>query len=723
MTPMQMEDLHFTVDADGIAIIALDVADKPMNVITPALQHALREAVERVAGDAAIKGAVITSAKADFMAGADIKAMETMFDSLGADLGKVYREQSRPFSETLRRMETCGKPFAAALNGSALGGGLEVALACHYRVAADDPKLILSLPEVTIGLIPGAGGTQRLPRLIGIQKAVPLMLQGKRLAPREALALGVIHEAVAADHVLAQARSWVLEKGDPVQPWDRKDFAAPGGSDARVRSLAQFYNLTATQIANSTQHNNPAPITLLSVVARGMSCPMDAALRVESRGFTQVFTSPVARNMMRTLFVSRGKCEKLAGRPREVAPAQIRSVGIVGAGLMGAGIAQVSAQAGMDVIMLDASLAQAEAAKQKLAQAFRKQIEKGRMQPEQSESLLARIRPAGDYAALADCDLVVEAVFEDRGVKNEVFAKARAAMRADAILASNTSSLPISGLAKDHPHPERFIGLHFFSPVDRMALIEVVRGRKTSDQTLAHALDYVKRLRKTPIVVNDSHGFFTTRVIGSYINEAVGMLSEGISPALIDNAAKLAGFPIGPLALTDELTIELGYHASTQYKADLGDKWVEGHGYRVYEKFVIGLDRKGRRYGAGFYDYKDGKRVLWAGMKDVYPQIAESPSAQELGLRMLYIQALEAARAFEEGVITDPGEGDVGAVLGIGFPMHTGGPFALMDTAGLPGFVAACAKMARRHGPRYRPSRWLRARAAQGLAFYPKAAG
>ncbi|MDB5969910.1 MAG: 3-hydroxyacyl-CoA dehydrogenase [Hydrocarboniphaga sp.] len=715
-----MADLHCSIDADGVALLTLDVAGKSANVVTDSMRIALADAVERIAADPAIRGAVITSAKNDFMAGGDINAMIAFFDTL-TDEQQVYREISRPFTEVLRRLETCGKPFAAAINGAAMGGGLELALACHWRVAADDPKVLMGLPEVGIGLMPGAGGSQRLPRLIGIQKAVPLMLQGRPQTAKQALDLGIIHAVVLPPDLLSAAKHWVLQ-GDAVQPWDRKDFKFPGGAAFQRAEIGGFFNLAATSAAGTTQRNQPAPVTLLSAVARGSVVPMDAALRIESRLFTQLLMNPVARNTMRTMFASKGACDKLARRPKNVAPLAIKSVGVIGAGLMGMGIAQVSAQAGATVVVIDASQAQAEAAKQRLADGFAKQIEKGRMKADQADAILAKIEAASDYARLGDCDIVVEAVFEDRKLKREVFARARAAMRLDAILASNTSSLPISSLAEGVAAPERFIGLHFFSPVDRMALVEVIRGHATSDATLAQALDYIKLLRKTPIIVNDSQGFFTTRVISVYLSEAMGMLTEGLAPALIDNAARQAGFPVGPLALIDDLTIELGYHASCQYRSDAGAAWVEPYGFRVQAKFCEELGRKGRRYGSGFYDYVDGRRVAWKGLSEVYPPQAGPPAVEAIKSRLLYIQALEAARAFEEGVISDPGEGDVGAVLGIGFPGYTGGPFSLIDTVGIAAFVAACEHLADRHGERYRPSAWLRARAARGEAFYRRAA-
>ncbi|MET0377669.1 MAG: 3-hydroxyacyl-CoA dehydrogenase NAD-binding domain-containing protein, partial [Spongiibacteraceae bacterium] len=409
-------------------------------------------------------------------------------------------------------------------------------------------------------------------------------------------------------------------------------------------------------------------------------------------------------------------------RPANVEPAQIKTIGVIGAGLMGGGVAQVSAQAGLNVVMIDANQAQADAGKQRLADAQAKLVAKGRTTQEKVDAFLARITPTADYALLKDCDLVVEAVFEDPGVKAEVFKKIQAVIRPDAIIASNTSAIPITKLAETVENPERFIGLHFFSPVDRMALLEVIKGQKTSERTLAHALDYAKLLRKTPIVVNDGPGFFTTRTIGAYIGEAIAMVGEGISPVLIDNCAKAAGYPVGPLQMIDELTLELSYHAQNSQHELFGDAWQEPVSYAVLKKFCIELDRRGRRYGAGFYDYVEGKRVPWKGLSEVFPSKFGEVNAEVVKNRMLFAEAMEAVRAFEEGIITDPAEGDVGALIGIGFPAYTGGPFALIDTVGVAHFVATCDDLADKYGDRYRPSAWLRDRAAKGVRFYPRKA-
>ncbi|HEX8602500.1 MAG TPA: 3-hydroxyacyl-CoA dehydrogenase NAD-binding domain-containing protein [Pseudoduganella sp.] len=707
--------LQYEVGDDGVAVVTIDVPGGSANVMTPQFRTDLAAVIDRVQGDSAVRGAVITSAKGDFMAGGDLKAMVEQFSM------PMSREDAFAIatlmSPLLRKLETCGKPFVAAINGPAMGGGLELALACHARVALDDASVQLALPEVTLGLIPGAGGTQRLPRLIGVQKALPILLKGTRIGVQQALELGLV-SATAVTDLVRTARAMVADT-NPVQPWDRKGFQVPGGASFFDADLGATYNLNATAIAGDTSRNYPAPIALLTVVARGTVLPIDAALHLESCHFAKLVLDPTARNMVRTSFVSKGELDKLARRPKDVPASRVKRVGVIGAGLMGGGVAQVCAAAGLEVVLIDASEAGATAGKQRLADAYAKQVARGRMQQDKADAILARIAPSADYAALAGCTLVVEAVFEDRKVKGDVFRKLQEVLAPDAIIASNTSSLPISGLAEGVQHPERFIGLHFFSPVDRMPLVEVVTGARTSEQTLAHALDFIKLLRKTPIVVKDSRGFFTTRVISAYLTESMGMLAEGVKPALIDNAARLAGMPIGPLSLVDELTIELGYNAMNQEKADLGDAWQEPPGYPVQRKFVAELDRRGRRHGKGFYDYVDGKKQLWAGLDAVYPPAPVQPAVAELKQRMLYIQSLEAARCFEEDVIADPAEGDVGSVLGIAFPAYTGGVFSLIDTVGIAAFVAACDSLADRHGERYRPSAWLKARAASGQAFYP----
>jgi 3-hydroxyacyl-CoA dehydrogenase/enoyl-CoA hydratase/3-hydroxybutyryl-CoA epimerase len=712
-----MTGLTFDCGDDGIAILTIDIPGKTMNLATPELGLALAEAVARVAGDPSIKGAVVTSAKADFMAGGDIHALVNGFGTLG-DAAAVYRNIARPFSEMLRRLETCGKPFVAAINGSALGGGLELALACHHRIVADAEKLIIAMPEVTIGLIPGAGGTQRLPRMIGIRQAVHLMLDGTRLTPAEALKRGVVDAVVAPGELMQAARAWVASCTQATQPWDRKGYVVPGGAGFFDPAITAFFNVEATAITVKTHHTLPAPIALLDAVAHGTAVPIEAGLRIEARAFTKLLMEPTARNLMRTEFLSKSACDKLAARPAGIARRPPARIGVIGAGLMGAGLAQVSADAGLDVVLIDVSAELAAASLERIGRAYAKKVERGTLTRARADAALARMTPTEEYAALAPCDLVVEAVFEDQAVKQAVLARAAAVLRPDAVLASNTSGLPITGLGAALPQPDRFIGLHFFSPVDRMALVEVVRGRRTSDETLAHALDFIKALRKTPIIVKDAPGFFTTRVITAYLFECIGMVGEGVAPTLVDNAARQAGFAIGPLALMDELTLDLTHHAESKRRDLAGAGWQPPHGFDVLDRFVTDLGRTGRRNGAGFYDYPDGKRRPWAGLSEIYAPAGTPQDVSTLKRRMLFIQSLEAARAFEEGVIGNPGEGDVGAVLGIGFPAYTGGVFSLIDTMGIARFAEEADQLADRFGERYRPTAWLKHRAARGEGFY-----
>jgi 3-hydroxyacyl-CoA dehydrogenase / enoyl-CoA hydratase / 3-hydroxybutyryl-CoA epimerase len=704
------ETIKYSVDQDGIALLVIDLPGRPMNVLTPELMADLEEAAGRLAADEAVKGAIIASGKSTFIAGADLKDMVTVL-SRGQDAAEIY-EFARSFSTLFRKLETCGKPLVAAINGTALGGGLELCLACHHRVALDDPKARLGLPEVTIGLLPGAGGTQRLPRMIGIEKALPLMAEGTHIDPAKAHALGIV-EALAADEqeLLAKARQWILEHGDPVQPWDKKGFKFPGGAGASRPGTAQTFMVGTALVAQKTMHNYPAPIAILSCVYEGSLLPIDKALDIEAQYFVELLTGPVSRNMIRTLFIDKGAADKLARRPQGVDKVPVRKLGVLGAGMMGAGIAYVSAVAGIEVVLLDTDQANAEKGKGYSKALLEKRVGRGKMAAEQAGQVLDRITPTTSYAALDACDLVIEAVFENRDIKRGVTEQAEAVIPATAIFASNTSTLPISGLAEASSRPENFIGIHFFSPVDKMPLVEIIVGRQTSETAVARALDYVQQIRKTPIVVNDSRGFYTSRVFGTYVKEGVAMLAEGVKPALIENAAKMAGMPVGPLAVSDEVTLDLSYKIMQQTRKDLGDAYRPHPADAVITRFHDELQRLGKRYGAGFYEYPEGgKKHLWPGLAEIYPPAAVQPDVEDVKKRLLYIQSLETARCIEEGVVTDPADADVGAIFGWGFPAWTGGTASLIDTVGMAAFLADCDRMADAFGEHYRPSEWLRAR-------------
>ena len=706
------ETIHYAQDDEGVVTLTIDIPDRSMNVLTPEFMTELDAAIDRFSADEAVKGVVITSAKTSFIAGADLKELVGVFET-GMSEQEIYAFAGK-YSQLYRKLETCGKPVAAAINGTALGGGLELCLACHYRVVLDNPKAVLGLPEVQVGLLPGAGGTQRLPRLIGIREALPLMLEGRHVKPAKAVSLGIGNE-LASDigEMIAKARAWVLEKGDPVQPWDQRKFKVPGGAGGMHPATVQTFMAGNAMVADKTQHNYPAPPAILSCVYEGTFLPIDKGLKIEVQYFTQLLAGPVARNMIRTLFIDKGAADKLARRPEGVPPSKVEKLGVLGAGMMGAGIAYVSAMAGQEVVLLDMELEGAERGKAYSKGLLEKRVGRGKMTEEAAGAILDRIHATTDFADLKGCDLVIEAVFEDRGIKADVTQKTEAVIDEDKIFASNTSTLPISGLAEASARPDQFIGIHFFSPVDKMPLVEVIVGEKTGDKAIAHALDYIRQIRKTPIVVNDSRGFYTSRVFSTYVREGMELLKEGVKPALIENAAKMAGMPVGPLAVHDEVTIELSYKIMKQTATDLGDAYVSSGADDVVRNFVENLDRKGKRFGAGFYEYPEGgKKFLWPGLADEYPEAETQPGVAVIQERLLHMQALESARCMEENVVTNAPEGDIGSIFGWGFPPWTGGTLSYIDTIGVEQFVADCERLAAAHGDRFKPSDWLRGRAS-----------
>lgn len=712
-----MQNLSFSQHDDGIVVITIDVPDRPMNVLTPELRAELLAAAERIATDPSIRGAVITSGKrGSFIAGADIKDMALDFDR-GITMTQGAQMTS-DLNRALRRLETCGKPVACALNGLALGGGFEVALACHYRVLAENAYV--GLPEATIGLLPGAGGTQRLPRLIGIERALPILLTGQPVQAPEALKLGIVNAVCKADDVVATAKQWLLGAPKATQPWDERGFRVPGEAGPVAAHAARTFTAGTALTAHSTQRNYPAPLAILSCVYEGTQVNIDTGLRIESKYFGRLISGPVARNMMRTLFINKGAADKLARRPKDVPKSKVGKVGVLGAGMMGSGIAHVSAAAGIDVVLLDSTIEQAERGKQYSAKLLLKALERGKTTQDKMNAQLARIVPTTRYTDLADCDLVIEAVFEDRSIKADVTQKTAEVVGTKTLFSSNTSTLPITGLATAFPRPGDFIGLHFFSPVDKMPLVEVIMGKHTTDQALARALDYVAQIRKTPIVVNDSPGFYTSRVFGAYAQEGLLMLDEGVSPALIENAAVQAGMPVGPLAVGDEVTLELQLKIFEQNEAD--GQMQTSHLPRVLSalrKMVRDLKRIGRRGGAGYYEYPVGaKKYLWPDLAKHFPVNSQQPDVEEIKNRLLYAQALETARCIEEGVITEAADADIGSVLGFAFPTWTGGTVSFIDTVGVGAFVQECDRLARLYGPRFAPSPWLRARAAANATFH-----
>ena len=728
-----MANFKLDIDADGIAQVTWDMADRSMNVITMEVIDELSGIVEKVASDAAIKGAVVSSGKDTFCGGADLTMLERMGDiyanmvrSDGAEAaaGFVF-EESRKLSLLYRRLETCGKPWVCAINGTAMGGGFELALACHYRIVADNPKTRLGLPEIKIGLFPGAGGTTRVARMLQPPDALQFLLKGDQLKIDRAKAMKLIDAVVPPADLIKAAKDWIKAGGKPVAPWDVQGFRLPGGPVYSKAGMMTFPAANAIY-RRETYDNYPAARAILQVVYEGLQVPFDTALRIESRYFAKILRSPEAAAMIRSLFVSMQELNKGARRPANVPPSSLKKIGVVGAGFMGAGIAQVSASAGLQVVLIDRDQETADKGKAGLLKALSDRVTKGRMKGAERDELLVRIMPTADYVALRDCDLVIEAVFEDRKVKSDVIAKIQAVIGDGAIFASNTSTLPITSLAAEFKDSARFIGIHFFSPVDRMMLTEIILGQKTGDRALAVALDYVRAIRKTPIVVNDSRGFYANRCVLNYIQEGYWMLLEGVPPAMVENTARMAGMPVGPLSLNDETALDLGLKILRATEADLGPGMVNEAQKKLMEDMVERHGRLGRKNGRGFYDYTPGQpKRLWPGLADLLPKKltraeVEALDVEELKQRFLVTQAVEAARTFEEKVVTDVREADVGSILGWGFAPFTGGTLSYIDMMGTKKFVALCRKFEKKYGPRFAPPKLLVDLADHGESFYSR---
>jgi 3-hydroxyacyl-CoA dehydrogenase/enoyl-CoA hydratase/3-hydroxybutyryl-CoA epimerase len=741
--------INYNVDGDGIATITWDMPGRSMNVLNEASMTAYAEALEKALKDDKVKGIILTSGKDSFIAGADLEMLLNVDTSDAARLMDQFSQLQRMF----RRQETGGKPMVAAINGTALGGGFEICLACHYRIAAANPKTKVGQPEVKLGLLPGGGGTQRIPRLVGVMNAAPVLLEGKDLTVDAAKGLGLIHEVVPADQLLAKAKEWLMGPakeqvapeyagkgakpidGRAVQPWDRKGFKVPGFPGGQVWSPigAQTFIGGNAMIAGKTNGVYPAPKAIMSCVYEGLQLPFDTALKVETRYFVSLLRDPVAKSMIRTLFFGLQEANKLARRPQGVPKQEYSKIGVLGAGLMGAGIATVSVQAGLEIVLVDRDQASADKGKAHIASELDKLVKRGRLDQAKRDALLAKVTATPDFAALAGCELVIEAVFENREVKAEATRQAEAVLAPEAVFASNTSTLPITGLATASARPDHFIGLHFFSPVEKMPLVEIIVGKKTSSETLARAMDFVQKIRKTPIVVNDSRGFFTSRVCGAFISEGHRLLKEGVPAPMIENCARFAGMPVGPLSLNDEVAIDLSWKIMDQSRRDAeaaGKKYQASGTEDILELMVKKLERFGRKNGKGFYDYPaDGKKRLWPDLAKYFPPKpellygegeAKRAKETEIKKRLLYVQAVDTARCLEAKVLTDPQDGDVGSIMGLGFAPQTGGAISLIDQVGVKRFVAECDALARKYGPQFKVPKLLRDMAAKGQSFYGK---
>src|SRR6516162_4226036 len=717
-----MTNLTLARGEDGIAVITWDMPGRSMNVMNDASLGEFAAAVDGALSDSETEGVVVTSGKPAFIAGADLEWLEALMASGETEDMRIRSlfDRFMDLHHLFRRIETAKKPFVAAINGTALGGGFEICLACHRRIATEDPRALLGLPEAKVGLFPGIGGTQRYLRMLGALEALPLLLEGTYLSPAQALARGLVDEVAPTAELVARAKDWIRAAPAEalVKPWDKPGFITPGADPRTLAGVQAFSAANAMQRAK-TYGNYPALDAIQSVVYRGMLMPLDTGLRIETKAFVKLALDPRARNMVRTQFINLQRANRLARRPAAVARKRFARIGVLGAGLMGSGIANVAARAGIDVVLLDVNEEAAGRGLDHIRRAQQTAVERGRATEAEARAIVARVRPTADYTRLAGAELVIEAVFENREVKAEVTRRTEAVVGGEAVFASNTSTLPITGLAQASARPERFIGLHFFSPVERMPLVEIIRGAHTGEESLAWSMDFVRQIGKTPIVVNDSRGFYTSRVFSTYTREAVLMLAEGVKPALIENGGKAAGMPMAPLALSDEVAISLIHHITVQTAKDLADKYEATAADRLIAEMVERQNRPGRRAGKGFYDYpKDGPKRLWPGLSQLAAEAETQPSLDEVRTRYLAIQALEAARCLEENVVTDPADADVGALLGWGFAPWTGGPLSYIDMLGMGPFVELCDRLAQQHGERFLPNPMLRDLARRGAAIY-----
>jgi 3-hydroxyacyl-CoA dehydrogenase/enoyl-CoA hydratase/3-hydroxybutyryl-CoA epimerase len=707
-------------DADGVVTLTLDDPTKSANTMSQLYVASMEATLARLAAELdSVKGVIITSAKKTFFAGGDLDLLRRVTpDQAPEAFANLEHIKSQ-----LRRLETLGRPVVAALNGSALGGGLEIALACHRRIVAENPKIELGLPEVTLGLLPGGGGVVRTVRLLGLTTALTeVLLRGQRHRPAAALQLGLVHEVVPAAELLDRAKAWILSGPEAVQPWDTRGYKIPGGTATTPALAANLPAFPANLKKELKGAPYPAPRNILAAAVESTQVDIDTALTVESRYLVNLMIGQTAKNMIQAFFFD---MQAVNNRPRPEGhqPREVTRIGVLGAGMMGAAIAYVCAKAGIHVVLKDVSIEAAERGREYSRKLLEKAVRRGRSTEVEAEALLARIQPAAEPSDLAGVEVVIEAVFEDPALKHEVFAEVQELVAEDALLASNTSTLPITLLAEGVRRKEDFVGLHFFSPVDKMPLVEIIKGEKTTAETVARALDLVAQIRKTPIVVNDSRGFFTSRVIGTFTNEGISMLGEGIHPASIEQASLQAGYPAAVLALMDELTLTLPRKIRQETAAAVraaGGVWAEHPAEAVIDRMIDEFGRPGRSKGAGFYEYVDGARAgLWPGLVEHFGAPAKQIPFEDMKERMLFAEALESIRCLEEGVLTSVAEANIGSILGIGFPAWTGGVLQYVNQypGGLPGFIARANELRERYGDRFASPALLQEKAANNSPF------
>ncbi|MFV8570665.1 3-hydroxyacyl-CoA dehydrogenase NAD-binding domain-containing protein [Marinobacter sp. SBS5] len=715
-----MTAIKYDLGSDQILTLTIDMPGQSANTMNAEFRAALTDTVNKVKGDLdKIKGIIIASAKKTFFAGGDLN-----------ELHKVTRDQAAEFEAmvdglkaSMRFLETCGKPVVAAINGTALGGGLELALACHHRIALDNDRTQLGLPEVTLGLLPGGGGTQRLPRMIGLEAAFPLLMEGKKLSPKAALKAGII-DALASfpEELISKAREFIEANPKCQQPWDKKGYKLPGGAPHHP-AMAQKLAIAPAMLRQKTKGCYPAPERIMAAAVEGAQVDFDNGSMIETRYFAELVTGQVAKNMTNTFWFQLNAIKAGGSRPQGVDKASFKKVGVLGAGMMGAGIAYSTATRGINVVLKDVTIENAEKGKSYSEKLLAKKVSRGRMTETEKEAVLSRITATASADDLENCDLIIEAVFEDSSLKAKVTQEAEPKMVANGIFASNTSTIPITQLAEASAKPDHFIGLHFFSPVDKMQLVEIIVGEKTSDETLARAFDYVQQIGKIPIVVNDSRGFFTSRVFGTFVNEGISMLAEGIHPSSIENAGLLSGMPVGPLAISDEVSMTLMQHIRAQSKKDTeaaGGTWQPHPAEAVIDAMVNTHNRKGKAAGAGFYEYPEkGKKYLWPELENLFVnrEIAPSVDLQNLKDRLLFIQAIETIRCLEEGVLRTVEDANIGSIFGIGYAPWTGGAIQFVNQYGVRDFAERAQELAAQYGERFTPPALLLEKAEKNDIF------